>query len=41
MDRYKYEIKNIFSKLKKVINKKNLDTVCQEASCPNITECWS
>ena len=26
---------------KAIINKKNLHTVCQEASCPNISECWS
>ena len=26
---------------KSVINKNNLVTVCQEANCPNITECWS
>ena len=26
---------------KTVINKDNLVTVCQEANCPNITECWS
>ena len=26
---------------KKVINKRKLHTVCQEASCPNISECWS
>ena len=26
---------------KKIINKKKLHTVCQEASCPNISECWS
>ena len=26
---------------KSVINKSNLVTVCQEANCPNITECWS
>jgi len=30
-----------FFKTKKIINKKNLYTVCQEASCPNISECWS
>ena len=24
-----------------IINKKKLHTVCQEASCPNISECWS
>ena len=26
---------------KTVINKNSLVTVCQEANCPNITECWS
>ena len=26
---------------KQIINKKKLYTVCQEASCPNISECWS
>ena len=26
---------------KEVVNKNNLNTVCQEANCPNITECWS
>ncbi len=26
---------------KTIINKSNLVTVCQEANCPNITECWS
>ena len=26
---------------KKIINQNNLTTVCQEANCPNITECWS
>ena len=26
---------------KTVINQNNLVTVCQEANCPNITECWS
>ena len=26
---------------KSIINKNNLHTVCQEANCPNITECWS
>ncbi len=26
---------------KSVINQSNLVTVCQEANCPNITECWS
>ena len=31
----------IFFKTKSVVNKNNLTTVCQEANCPNITECWS
>ena len=26
---------------KTVVNRNNLVTVCQEANCPNITECWS
>ena len=26
---------------KEIIDKKKLHTVCQEASCPNIYECWS
>ena len=26
---------------KTVVNENNLVTVCQEANCPNITECWS
>ena len=32
--------KNYF-KTKATINKNKLHTVCQEANCPNITECWS
>ena len=32
--------KNFFL-TKSIINKNNLNTVCQEANCPNITECWS
>ena len=30
-----------FFTTKSIINKSNLVTVCQEANCPNITECWS
>ena len=30
-----------FFKTKEIVNKKKLHTVCQEASCPNISECWS
>ena len=29
-----------YFKTKEVINKKKLHTVCQEANCPNISECW-
>ena len=31
----------VFFQTKKVVNQNNLVTVCQEANCPNITECWS
>ena len=31
----------IFFQTKQVVNKNNLITVCEEANCPNITECWS
>ena len=31
----------IFFQTKQVVNRNNLVTVCQEANCPNITECWS
>jgi len=30
-----------FFNTKKIIRKKNLHTVCEEANCPNISECWS
>ena len=30
-----------YIKTKEAIDKKGLHTVCQEASCPNIFECWS
>ncbi len=30
-----------YFKTKEIINTKKLHTVCQEASCPNISECWS
>ena len=31
----------VFFQTKQVVNANNLVTVCQEANCPNITECWS
>ena len=30
-----------FFLIKSIINQKKIYTVCQEANCPNITECWS
>ena len=30
-----------FFKTKEIVNQHGLNTVCQEANCPNITECWS
>jgi len=35
-----FDTKNYFN-TKEIVNKKNIFTVCQEANCPNITECWS
>ena len=31
----------LFFETKRTVNRNNLVTVCQEANCPNITECWS
>ncbi len=31
----------IFFQTKQVVNQNKLVTVCEEANCPNITECWS
>ena len=39
--RTKISNSQIFFKTKEIINKNKLTTVCQEANCPNITECWS
>ena len=30
-----------FHKIKNQVNEKRLNTVCEEAHCPNISECWS
>jgi len=32
---------SIYSDTKKIVKKNNLHTVCEEAGCPNISECWS
>jgi lipoic acid synthetase len=39
--RTKISNSQIFFKTKEIVNKNKLTTVCQEANCPNITECWS
>ena len=30
-----------FQEIKDIVHKRNLHTVCEEAMCPNISECWS
>jgi lipoic acid synthetase len=30
-----------FKELKRIVSVKKLHTVCEEAMCPNIQECWS
>ena len=32
---------NEWKKIKNLMNKKALVTVCEEAACPNIGECWT
>jgi len=39
--RVKLENPQSYLETKKILNKKKLNTVCVEASCPNISECWS
>ena len=31
----------VYSETKKIVRENNLTTVCEEAGCPNIGECWS
>tara|TARA_B110000967_G_scaffold206083_1_gene251965 strand:- start:592 stop:1530 length:939 start_codon:yes stop_codon:yes gene_type:complete len=38
--RTKISNSQVFFKTKEIVNNNNLTTVCQEANCPNITECW-
>ena len=37
----KSKTSNAYLKTKSLVNKYNLCTVCEEAKCPNIDECWS
>jgi lipoic acid synthetase len=39
--RSKITSSKVFFQTKEIVNKNKLNTVCQEANCPNITECWS
>jgi len=39
--RVKLENSKSYLETKKILNQKKLNTVCVEASCPNISECWS
>jgi lipoic acid synthetase len=32
---------SIYNSTKEIVKSNNLHTVCEEAACPNISECWS
>lgn len=38
--RVKAPVSNLFKKTRNILKKNKLITVCEEASCPNISECW-
>ena len=38
--RVKAPVSNLFKKTRDIVKKNNIITVCEEASCPNISECW-
>ena len=38
--RVKAPVSSQFKKTSEIIKKNNIITVCEEASCPNISECW-
>ncbi|MBR2680752.1 MAG: lipoyl synthase, partial [Exiguobacterium sp.] len=37
----KLNTNDTYTGLKKMMREKNLHTVCEEAKCPNIHECWA
>ncbi|MDP0588634.1 MAG: lipoyl synthase [Candidatus Endonucleobacter bathymodioli] len=39
--RIKAQYSSKYNEVKAVVHKHNLSTVCEEAMCPNINECWS
>ena len=38
--RVKAPVSNMFKKTRDIVKKNHVVTVCEEASCPNISECW-
>ena len=38
--RVKAPVSNLFKETSDIVKKNNLITVCEEAACPNISECW-
>ncbi len=39
--RVKYSDTKKYREVKSIVHERNLHTVCEEAMCPNISECWS
>jgi len=39
--RVKISNSSVFNETKEIVKSNNLHTVCEEAGCPNISECWS
>ena len=39
--RVKYSDTKKYREIKAIVHERNLHTVCEEAMCPNISECWS
>ena len=39
--RVKYSNTKKYREVKSIVHERNLHTVCEEAMCPNISECWS
>ena len=35
------KLSNQYKEVKQLLKTKQLATVCEEAKCPNLTECWS
>ncbi|CUT05501.1 N-terminal domain of lipoyl synthase of Radical_SAM family protein [Candidatus Kryptonium thompsonii] len=37
----KLQINDSFMHVRNIVNNYRLNTVCEEAKCPNMSECWS